>query len=32
MVRRSDTCPNCGHSFNHNAATGTEPSEFMSEG
>jgi len=32
MVRRSETCPNCGESFNYNVATGTGPSEFLSEG
>ena len=32
MPRRSETCPNCGHSFSYNEATGTGPSEFMSEG
>jgi ribosomal protein S27AE len=32
MVRRSETCPNCGHSFGYNAATGTGPTEFLNEG
>lgn len=30
--RSSETCPNCGHSFGYNVATGIGPSEFMSEG
>lgn len=32
MVRRSETCPNCGHNFSYNAATGTGPAEFLNEG
>jgi len=32
MTRRSETCPNCDYNFNYNEATGTGPSEFMSEG